>query len=66
MCPTRSMIRMLSVFFAIVFGLFFVGFVVDAASGGSPRSILHSMLICECAAGLFAFIAAAVDPRKVG
>ena len=66
MCPTRSMIRSLAIFFAFMFFCFFVGFVVDAAAGGSPRSILHSMLTCEVACGLFAMVAAAVDPRKVG
>lgn len=65
MCPTRSVIRSISIFFAVVFFAFFVGFVIDAADGGSPRRILHSMLTCEVACGLFAFIAAAVDPRKV-
>jgi hypothetical protein len=59
------MIRSLAIFFAIVFGLFFVGFVVDAASGGSPRSILHSMLVAEVACGLFIMVAVSVDPRKV-
>jgi hypothetical protein len=65
MCPTRSMIRSISIFFAIVFALFFIGFVVDAADGGSPRSILHSMLVAEVACGFFIMVAAAVDPRKV-
>lgn len=65
-CPTRCMIRSLAIFLAVVFFAFFVGFVVDAASGGSPRRILHSMLVCEVAAGLFAMTAAAVDPRKAG
>lgn len=64
-CPTRCVIRSISIFFALMFFAFFVGFVVDAADGGSPRKILHSMLVCEVAAGFFAFIAAAVDPRKV-
>lgn len=64
-CPTRCVIRSISIFFALMFFAFFVGFVVDAASGGSPRRILHSMLTCEVAAGLFALIAAATDPRKV-
>lgn len=65
MCPTRAMIRNLSIFFAIVFGLFFIGFVIDAASGGSPKAILHSMLVCEVACGFFIMSAVAVDPRKV-
>ena len=63
MCPTKQVIRSLSIFFAVVFGLFFLGFVVDAASGGSPRSVLHSMLVCEVACGLFLMTAAAVDPK---
>jgi hypothetical protein len=65
MCPTRSVIRSISIFFALMFFAFFVGFVVDAASGGSPRSILHSMLVAEVACGFFIMVAAAVDPRKV-
>ena len=63
MSPTKQVIRSLSVFFAVMFGILFAGFVVDAASGGSPRSILHSMLVSECACGLFVMIAAAVDPK---
>jgi hypothetical protein len=65
MCPTRSVIRSISIFFALMFFAFFVGFVVDAASGGSPRSILHSMLTCEVACGFFIMTAVSVDPRKV-
>ena len=63
MCPTKQVIRSLSVFFAVMFGAFFLAFVIDAASGGSPRSILHSMLICEVACGLFLMTAVAVDPK---
>lgn len=65
MCPTRSVIRNIAIFFALVFGLFFIGFIIDAADGGSPRRILHAMLTCEAACGLFALIAANTDPRKV-
>lgn len=64
-CPTRCVIRSLAIFFAVVFALFFIGFVIDAADGGSPRRILHSMLVCEVAAGVFTLIAANTNPRKV-
>lgn len=65
-CPTRCVIRSLAIFFAVVFFAFFVGFVIDAADGGSPRRILHSMLVAEVACGLFTMVAVSVDPRKVG
>lgn len=64
-CPTRCVIRSVSIFFAVMFGLFFLGFVVDASTGGSPRSILHSMLVAEAACGFFVMVAVATDPRKV-
>jgi hypothetical protein len=63
-CPTRTLIRHLSTFFAIMFAIYFLGCVITAASG-SPMRVLHSMLIAECAAGFFAFVAVNTDPRKV-
>jgi hypothetical protein len=63
-CPTRTLIRNLSTFFAIMFGLLFLACVVRAAGGGA-RHVLEIMLTAECAAGFFAFVAVNTDPRKV-
>lgn len=62
MCVTKQMIRSLSIFFAIIFGLLFLGCVVSAASG-APMKVLEMMLISEVACGFFLMTAVGVNPR---